>query len=259
MCSPCLRRPALLSAVCLLFLASCSTFQGLRSPAFPGFAELPRSGQIPDSVLRKAIRRAELIVLGTPVEFASQHGFLTPQFQLGAKETWYDVKLVVDSVLKGKLKRAKRPDLGALPAAFTPPPAFGRLAENEIVVQYPAVTSSRSQWSAAPPLDPGERAIFIFRRCYYCLPISGLALGRGSYYTASPLVAMGSGSKLPPDEWPRVARLITEHRVTAPASNGAWRPPSPLHHRVPMPLRRFDHIQPGQSVQPFARHGLWPP
>ena len=72
---------------------------------------MPDSGQIPDSVLHQAIRHAELIVLATPIELASQHGFLTPQFQLGAKETWYDVKLAVDSVLKGKLKRAQGPPL----------------------------------------------------------------------------------------------------------------------------------------------------
>ena len=105
----------------------------------------------------------------------SEHGFLTPRFQMGAKETWYDVKLVVDSVFKGKLKHAKRPDLGMLPAALTPTQPFGKLAANEIVVQYPAVTASNSDWAAAAPLVPGERAIFIFRRCYYCLPISGLA------------------------------------------------------------------------------------
>lgn len=208
--SLCQRLPPILSGA--LLLLSCSSFQRSREPAFPLSAELPLSGQVPDSVLRRAIKRAELIVLATTVELVSQHGFLTPQFQLGAKETWYDVKLSVDSVLKGKLKRAKRPDLGALPAAFTPPAAFGRLAKNEIVVQYPAVTARNSNWAAAPPLIPGERAVFIFRRCYYCLPISGLTTGRGSYYQASPLLAMGGESKLPPDEWPRVARLLAERR-----------------------------------------------
>lgn len=209
----CPGRPALISQAWLLFLVSCAAFRGLKSPAYPRLAEMPRPGQIPDSVLRPAIRRAELIVLATPLELASQQGFLTPQFQLGAKETWYDVKLVVDSVLKGKLKRAKHPDLGVLPAAFIPPPAFGRLAANEIVVQYPAVTSSTSDWSTSPPLVPGERAIFIFRRCYYCLQISGLAHGRGPYYKANPLVAMGSESKLPPEEWPRVVRISAERHL----------------------------------------------
>jgi hypothetical protein len=203
------RFPLILSGV--LLLASCSTFQQVREPAYPLIAELPQPGQIPDSVLRRAIKRAELIVLATPVELFSQHGFLTPQFQLGAKETWYDVKLSVDSVLKGKLKRAKRPDLGALPAAFIPPAPF-RLAQNEIVVQYPAVTARNSEWAAAPPLVPGERAVFIFRRCYYCLPISGLNTGRGPYYKANPLVAMGGASKLSPAEWPRIARLLAEGR-----------------------------------------------
>jgi len=149
------------------------------------------------------------------VELVSQHGFLTPQFQLGAKETWYDVKLVVDSVLKGKLGRAKRPDLGALPAWLTPPSSFGRLARNEIIVQYPAVTSRSSDWSAAAPLTPGEPAILIFRRCYYCLPISGIATSRG-YYKASPLVAIGRESKLPPRDWARVVRLMRDRLGGAP-------------------------------------------
>ncbi len=188
----------------LLLLAACSSFQRALTPALPFSAGPPAPGQIPDSILRQAMRRAELIVLGTPVELASQHGVLTPQFQMGAKETWYDVKLALDTVLKGKLKRAKRPDLGALPAWLTPPPSFGRLAKNEIIVQYPVVTSSRNDWAAAAPLVPGERAVFLFRRCYYCLPITGMALGRGSYYKASPLVALGPESNRPAREWSRI-------------------------------------------------------
>ena len=191
-----------------LFLSACSTLQRAREPAYPLAGGIPQPGQIPDSVLRRAIDRAELIVLATPVELVSQHGFLSPQFQLGAKESWYDVKLSVDSVLKGKLKRAKRPDLGALPAALTPPPPF-ELAKNEIVVQYPAVTARNSDWAAAPPLVPGERAVFLFRRCYYCVPIN-MTTGRGPRYTANPLVAMTGESKLRPEEWTRVMRLASE-------------------------------------------------
>ncbi len=196
----------LLGAASALLLAACSTFQSAMAPVPPASEAAPGSAQLPDSILREVIRRGDLIVLATPVDMASNHGFLTPQFQLGAKETWYDVKLAVDSVLKGKLKHAKRPDLGMLPAMLTPPPSF-ELAANEIVVQYPSVTSSRSDWAAAAPLVPGERAIFIFRRCYYCLPISGVAHGRGPYYRANPLVAIGPGSKLSPAEWPRLVRL----------------------------------------------------
>jgi len=193
----------------VLLLLACSTFQQATAPAAPYPGSMPVAGQVPDSILRKAIRLAELVVLATPVALESQHGFLTPQFQLGAKETWYDVKLEVDSVLKGKLKRAKRPDLGALPAALTPPVVW-KLARNEIIVQYPAVTSGRSNWASAAPLVPGERAIFLFRRCYNCLPITGLTTGRGSYYKANPLVAMGPESKLPPGEWTRVVRLVAQ-------------------------------------------------
>lgn len=74
-------------------------------------------------------------------------------------------------------------------------------------MQYPAVTARNSDWAATAPLVPGERAIFIFRRCYYGLPISGLATSRGPYYKANPLVALGRASKLPPAEWERLARL----------------------------------------------------
>ena len=197
------------SMLCLL--ASYSTFQRAVEPALPLSGSSDASGQVPDSILRNAIRQAELIVLATPLELSSQHGFLTPRFQLGAKETWYDVKLVVDSVIKGKLNRAKHPDLGMLPAWLTPPSEFGRLGKNEIVVQYPAVTSRSSEWAAAAPLVPGERAVFIFRRCYNCLPITGVATSRG-YYKANPLIAIGRGSKLGPDEWPRVVRLLGERR-----------------------------------------------
>jgi hypothetical protein len=199
----------LVGACASLFL-SCSTFQSATAPAPPLAGDASTPGQIPDSLLREAIRHGDLIVLATPVDMVSEHGFLTPRFQMGAKETWYDVKLVVDSVYKGKLKHAKRLDLGMLPAALTPPQPFGKLAANQIVVQYPAVTARNSDWAAAAPLVPGERAIFIFRRCYYCLPISGLATSRGPYYKANPLVAVGQASKLPPAEWERLARLAEQ-------------------------------------------------
>jgi hypothetical protein len=206
--SPALHRRHLVQGVCVFLLLSCSSFQTALAPAPPRVGDDSVPGQVPDSLLREAIRRGDLIVLATPKEMVSNHGFITPRFQLGAKETWYDVKLTVDSVLKGKLKSAKRPDYGGMPALFIPPPPFGRLEANEIVVQYPAVTSSQSDWAAAVSLVPGERAIFIFRRCYYCLPISGVAHGRGPYYKANPLVAVGRASKLPPAELPRLAQFV---------------------------------------------------
>jgi hypothetical protein len=195
----------------VLLLLGCTTLQQATAPVTPYPTAMPAAGQVPDSLLRKAIHRAELVVLATPVALESQHGFLTPRFQLGAKETWYDVKLEVDSVVKGNLKRAKRPDLGSLPAWLTPPSPW-KLRRNEIVVQYPAVTSRRSDWASAAPLVQGERAVFLFRRCYNCLPISGMNTGRGSYYKASPLIATGVESKLPPVEWPRVVKLLVEQR-----------------------------------------------
>ena len=207
--SPARYRRHPVGGACVFLLLSCSSFQTALAPVPPRVGDDTVPGQVPDSLLREAIRHGDLIVLATPVEMASNHGFITPQFQLGAKETWYDVKLTVDSVLKGKLKNAKRPDYGGMPALYVPPPSFGRLATNEIVVQYPAVTSTKSDWAAAVPMVEGEQAIFIFRRCYYCLPITGVAHGRGPYYKANPLVALGKASKLAPAELDRVVRLST--------------------------------------------------
>jgi hypothetical protein len=190
----------------LVSVSACRTFRTAMAPAEPLTRETPAIGEVPDAILLDAIRRSELIVLAVPLQLDAATGSLSPGFQLGAKETWYNVKLAVDSVLKGKLGRAKSPDLGFLPATYAPPPPFGRLARNEIVIQYPAVTYIRSEWAAAPPPVVGERAVFLFRRCWNCVTIA-LATGHGPY-KASPLVAAGWGSKLAPAEWPRVSSLL---------------------------------------------------
>jgi len=206
-------RPPISSSRALFWLLcsvpACGMLHKTAAPVTPASQVTPAVGQVPDSVLEKLIRASELIVLATPLDFIPDNGYLNPSLQLGARETWYHVKLAVDSVGKGKLKRAKSPDLGLLPAVFVPPPPFGRLAPNEIVVQYPVVTFSRSEWSAAPPPIIGERAVFIFRKCWYCLTIRGLAV-RGPYYQAHPLVAQSWGSKLDPAEWPRVTQLLAK-------------------------------------------------
>src|SRR5688572_16724298 len=91
----------LVGACASLFLC-CSTFQSATAPAPPLAGDTSTPGQIPDSLLREAIRQGDLIVLATPVDMVSEHGFLTPS------------------------------------------QPFGKLAANEIVVQYPSVTASNS-------------------------------------------------------------------------------------------------------------------
>jgi hypothetical protein len=189
-------------------MCACGRLQKATSPATPVAREMPAVGVVPDAVLLDVIRHSELIVLATPLDLVAATGSLSPTFQLGAKETWYNVKLVVDSLVKGRLGRAKSPDYGLLPAAYAPPEPFENLARNEIVVQYPAVTTLRSDWAAAPPPIVGEPAVFMFRRCWNCIEM-GLATGRGQY-KANPLVAAGWGSKLNPSELPRVLTLIAK-------------------------------------------------
>ncbi|HET7468025.1 MAG TPA: hypothetical protein VFJ81_00055 [Gemmatimonadales bacterium] len=189
----------------LLSLQACGSIQNATTPVEPLARETPAMGEVPDAILLDVIRQSELIVLAVPQDLIPADGF-TPTFQLGAKETWYNVRLTVDTVVKGHLGQAKTPDYGFLPKMFEPAAPFDHLSRNEIVVQYPAVNTIKSDWVAAPPPVVGERAVWLFRRCYNCVPI-GLATGRGPY-KANPLVAQGWGSKLAAEEWPRVLGLL---------------------------------------------------
>jgi hypothetical protein len=193
-------------------LAGCASFGKLTAPAVPYNAEVrdPSVGEIPDDRLRYIIADGDLVVLGTVSDRADETGLFTPVMQLGAKETWYSVKVEVDSVARGKLGRAKRVDLGFMPAVLNDGRRFGRLQDNEIVVQYPEMSSPSNRFAGAPLLVVGERAVFIFKRCYYCVTLRGMPSRVGPYYTANPLVAMTWGSKLPPEEWSRVVRLADD-------------------------------------------------
>ncbi len=210
------RALALVSATLLVvfaaLLAACGTYRSLRAPAVPhDTGIMPRAGQVPDSVLLKLLRRSGLVVLGTPVDRISEEGIFTSWLQLGNKQTWYSVRLVVDSVAKGNLGRAKTVDLGFAPLNIVSNQRFRGLAENEIVVQYPETQSLRGAWGDAPRLFTGERAVYLFRKCYYCVELGGVPT-RGPYYKAHPWVAMTWASKLPPEDWPRVVRLLNGFR-----------------------------------------------
>ena len=103
----------------LISASACGTVQTAMAPAAPLDRPVPGVGEVPDGVLLDLIRHSELIVLATPQDLLPAVGSLSPAFQLGAKETWYNVKLAVDSVGKGKLGWAKSPDLGLLPGPST--------------------------------------------------------------------------------------------------------------------------------------------
>jgi hypothetical protein len=203
MCSTTVSPGAVVSL--LLSLPACGSLQNATTPVEPLTRPTPAIGEIPDAILLDVIRHSELIVLAVPQDVVPADGF-TPTFQLGAKETWYHVRLTVDTVVKGRLGQAKFPDFGFLPKVYQPSAPFDHLSRKEIVVQYPAVNTIKSDWAAAPPPVLGERAVWLFRRCYNCVPV-GLATGQGPY-KANPLVAQGWGSKLAAEEWPRVLGLL---------------------------------------------------
>ncbi|HET8625246.1 MAG TPA: hypothetical protein VFM14_16925, partial [Gemmatimonadales bacterium] len=135
---------------------------------------MPRPGQVPDSVLVKVLRQSGLVVLGTPVDRVSEEGVFTPWLQMGNKQTWYSVRVLVDSVAKGDLRRAKNVDLGFTPRTAANNQRFTRLAANEIVVQYPETQSASGPWGDAPRLFVGERGVYLFRKCYYCVELGGI-------------------------------------------------------------------------------------
>jgi len=199
------------SLLLLVSLSACGSLQNATTPVPPLTRETPAIGEVPDAILLDVIRQSELIVLAVPEDLVPADG-LTPNFQLGAKETWYNVRLTVDTVVKGRLGHAKTPDFGFLPMVYEPSAPFDHLRRNEIVVQYPAVNTIKSDWVAAPPPVVGERAVWLFRRCYNCVTV-GLSTGRGPY-KANPLVAQGWGSKLAAAEWPRVLGMLdrVKHR-----------------------------------------------
>ena len=206
--------PAPLFAL-LAALPGCGAYRTLIAPAVPhDTGDMPRAGFVPDSVLVPELRKSGLVVLGTPVDRVSEEGIFTPRIQMGNKRTWYSVRLSVEAVAKGNLRAAKTVDLGFVPLNLVSNHRFTRLAEHEIVVQYPETQSPRGAWGDAPRLFTGERAVYLFRKCYNCVELGGVPT-RGPYYKASPWVAMGWASKLPPEEWPRVVRLLNRMRQTA--------------------------------------------
>src|SRR5687768_8525043 len=92
----------LLILACAVLPSACGTFRPLRAPAVPHDVTVtPRMGQVADSMLARLLRESGLVVLGTPVDRVSEEGVFTPWMQIGNKQTWYSVRLAVDSVAKG--------------------------------------------------------------------------------------------------------------------------------------------------------------
>src|SRR5688572_13609637 len=109
-----------------LALVACGTYQRFTAPAQLRDVPMPASGQVPDAMLIRIIEDGDLVVLGTPVDAVAEVGVFRPSFQGGAKETWYSARIAVDAVAKGRLKDAKRVDLGFTPATLAPGPRFGK-------------------------------------------------------------------------------------------------------------------------------------
>jgi len=122
---------------------------------------------------------ADLVVDGTPDTMVAEGGAMTGINLLGPQHAWWNVRIRVDSVLKGKIGRARHVDYGNLPVWLSPPLGF-RLAKNEIVVQQ------SSGWVTAP-LVVGVRGRYFFKKCWDCVELPSRTQYR---FSASPWFAI---------------------------------------------------------------------
>jgi hypothetical protein len=150
-----------------------------------------------DSLIDAGLREADLVILGTPDSMESE-AVMAPSTQFGFQVAWWDARIAVDSVIKGKLSHAKRVDYGDLPMYMTPQLPF-KLNKHQIVVQV------STQWQTAP-IVVGQRAVYFLKKCYRCVTLPS----RMQYnITASPWFAILA---LTPDQYGAVHGRYTQSR-----------------------------------------------
>jgi hypothetical protein len=124
-------------------------------------------------LIRDGVEAADLVVLATPDSMEADNA-MTADLTIGFKPSWWNIRLTVDSVARGKLRWAKRVDYGELPAYATPP--SWHLAGNQILVQV------STGWQTAP-VNLGTKAVYFLKKCYNCVALPTHTQAR---YFASP-------------------------------------------------------------------------
>jgi hypothetical protein len=170
----------------LSLLLGCGHFVKQVAPPFP-------ISNVSDSLIVAGFKEADLVILGTPDSLVPEGGAMA-SLGFGEVATWWNTRITVDSVAKGKLGRAKYMDYGDLPQWLSPPRPF-KLAKNQIMVQQANV------WTTAP-LVVGYPGVFFLKKCYNCV-----TLPRRTQYPIR-VSPWGSLLSLTPDQWGRV-KLLT--------------------------------------------------
>lgn len=171
----------------LLLTVACGRFVRQTAPAYPYETAT-------DSLIGAGLKMADLVVLGTPDSMVPEGGAMS-SLGFGAQTFWWNVRITVDSIAKGKPSHARFMDYGDLPTWVTPPRPF-KLSKRQITVQQ------SNGWVTAP-LVVGTRAIYFLKKCYNCVDLPGRTEYR---MRASPWLAVLA---LTPDHWARVKRLAT--------------------------------------------------
>ena len=171
-------------ALLALLLLGCGHFVRQVAPALP-------YATASDSLIAAGLEYADLVVLGTPDSMVAEGGAMSGlAFH---RDYWWNVRITVDSVVKGKLGRAKFMDYDNLPQWMAPPRPFN-LAKNQIIVQ-------QGTGAVTAPMIVGVRSVLFLKKCFRCVELPGRTNHR---QTASPWFAVLA---LTPDQWDHVRRL----------------------------------------------------
>jgi hypothetical protein len=178
-------RGAWFTGLVLVMAPACWRYPVLQPPAVA-------YGAVADTLIAHGLQEADLVVLGSPDTMAAED-VMSPRLAAGSKLSWWNVRITVDSVVKGKLGRAKRMDYGDLPPYLVPPRPF-RLAERQVMVQQ------GGRWLTAP-LVLGTRGVYFLKKCWNCVDLPD----RTQYHIrASPWLAILA---LEAGQWERVRGL----------------------------------------------------
>lgn len=145
-----------------------------------------------DSLIIEAIKASDMIVLGMP-DTMTPELLMEPSMDIGSSQAWQNIRISVDSLLKGKLSHAKYMDYGILPVWRVPPRPF-KLTKNQIMVQ------TSNKWNTSP-ITVGTKAVFFLKKCWDCVELPASTSNRTF---ASPWFSILT---LKPEQWGKVREL----------------------------------------------------
>lgn len=155
---------------------------------------IPLPNSVPAEHITKMYKLSNLVVLGTP-DTTMDDVFMTAKFQLGFRQVWRDIRISVDSVLKGNPSHANYIDYGIGPV-YTPPIQPFKMKSKDIIIQ------ESNSWITAP-VELYRKSIFFVRKCYNCVNVPA-RYSRATVLASPNMVIL----TLPEEDINRVKELI---------------------------------------------------